>query len=173
MNKIWPQKKNAFCKQTKICLFFLVLFLFCGGFAAAQDSGLGTGIILGEPMGINAKLWISDFFAIDAAAGWSFYRSTGDGQQVKGAYYFHLGYMRHFYDIVEADTGKFAFFVGLGGKAAFRDEPFWAVRIPIGLTYMFENDPIDIFIEVVPSIVLYPGIDSDMGGYVGIRYWIW
>jgi hypothetical protein len=148
-----------------------LLLALCGALLPAQESGFGAGLVAGEPLGVNAKLWISQTIALDAAAAWSFYRKTGSGERMAGAYYVHAGYLRHFYDVVKADSGTFVFFVGFGGKITFREEFYFGVRLPIGLTYMIENQPLDIFIELAPAVVLIPGTTSDMGAIVGIRYW--
>lgn len=166
------------------CLY--LAFLLCAAAAAderssrsqngeplAAQSGFGAAVILGEPMGLSAKLWLSPDSALDAGGGWSMYRRTGTGEDIRaiGAPYFYIEYLYHVYDAVAAKTGKFVYFFGLGAETALDNSLYLGARLPFGMGYMFENAPIDIFLELVPSIVLRPGVTSDMGASAGLRYW--
>ena len=44
------------------------------------------------------------------------------------------------------------------------------IRIPIGLSYMFGDDPFDIFVEVVPILDLVPDTDFDLNAAIGFRW---
>ncbi|MDR1626491.1 MAG: DUF3996 domain-containing protein [Spirochaetia bacterium] len=162
------------------CLYFV--FLICAAAAAgegpapsaeplAAESGFGAALVLGEPMGLSAKLWLSPDFSLDAGAGWSMYRRTEDGMRQIGAPYFFLEYLYHFYDTVKAKTGKFVYFIGIGAESALDKDLYLGARIPFGMAYMFENAPIDIFLELAPSLVFMPGTTSDTGAFAGLRYW--
>jgi hypothetical protein len=162
------------------CLYFV--FLLCaaaeadgrpsrGGEPLAAESGFGAALVLGEPMGLSAKLWLSPDFSLDAGAGWSMYRRTETGMRKIGSTYFYLESLYHFFDTVKAKTGKFVYFIGLGAETALEEDLYLGARIPFGMTYMFENAPIDIFLELAPSLVFMPGITSDTGAFAGLRYW--
>jgi len=45
------------------------------------------------------------------------------------------------------------------------------VRIPLGINYIFEKVPLDIFLEFVPLLDLVPGTNFRLKGAVGIRYY--
>ncbi|MCK4431244.1 MAG: hypothetical protein KAW19_08060, partial [Candidatus Aminicenantes bacterium] len=53
-------------------VIFILIAVFSPGNAAAQESGFGLGIILGEPTGISFKNWIGSRTAIDGGVAWSF-----------------------------------------------------------------------------------------------------
>ena len=61
-------------------------------------------------------------------------------------------------------------YFGVGGRIKFRDDKDddIGIRVPIGLAYMFANDPFDIFLEVVPILDLSPdtyfGFNAAIGG---------
>ena len=169
--------------------FFWCVFFACAGVCFSQgkapakeklaaESGIGAALLLGDIMGISAKLWISEVSALDAGAGWSLYRRT-ETLRTRGAPYAYIEYMRHFFNEVKTRTGKFVYFVGVGVEYAhnyyedkYTDKLYYGVRLPFGLSYMFENSPFDIFLETTPSIVFYfHGVTSDMGACVGLRYW--
>ena len=44
------------------------------------------------------------------------------------------------------------------------------IRIPIGLDYMFESAPVDIFGEIVPILDLVDKTELNFGAAIGVRY---
>ena len=129
----------------------------------AQDSGTGLGIIVGEPTGLSLKMWTGSNSAFDAAAAWSF---SGDGQL-----HLHADYLRHSFDIFDVNKGKLPLYYGLGAKVVLKNETVIGARVPVGLAYIFEDSPLDIFFEVVPGLDLTPSTDFAINGGVGIRYY--
>ena len=144
----------------------------------AAESGFGLALILGEPMGISAKLWFSEYSAINLGVGWSMYRRM-ESMRTRGAPYAYIDYLRHFFDEIKTRRGKFVYFIGIGIEGAYNyfedeytDKQYYGVRLPFGISYMFDNAPLDIFLETSPSIVFYfHGVSSDIGACAGIRYW--
>jgi len=45
------------------------------------------------------------------------------------------------------------------------------LRLPVGLTYLFDGAPVDLFLEAVPSLDLLPGTSFDLDAALGARYW--
>ena len=129
----------------------------------AQDKNFGIGIILGEPSGINAKLWLGSSNALDMAAAWSF---KGNDHLLLQA-----DYIWHSFDLIPVSSGKLPIYFGIGGRVLLADDPLIGVRVPIGLDYMFSHAPVDIFLEFVPILDLAPATEFDFGGGIGARYW--
>ena len=145
----------------------------------AAESGFGMALAVGEPSALSAKLWISEASAINASFGWSFYRRTPEGMRKRGAPHAYIDYLYHFFDRVKARTGKFVYFMGVGVEGAYMDyndrfheKIFMGMRFPFGLSYMFPNAPVDVFLELGPSIVVMRGMSFDMSACLGIRYWL-
>jgi hypothetical protein len=143
----------------------LILISFIALFSAgvfAQDSGLGLGIVFGEPTGLSAKLWTSERTALDAAVAWSF---AG-----LGWLHIHADFLIHNYDLISVSKGKLPVYFGLGAFVGFSSDLSLGARIPVGLAYQFEDAPLDVFVELVPGLALLPGIDFYIGGGLGVRY---
>ncbi len=138
-----------------ICLFSISI--------AAQDSGFGIGIILGEPTGLSIKTWTGSKTAIDAAAAWSF--------QGEGALHLHADMLVHNFKLFHSRNGQIPLYIGLGAKVVLQSDLLLGARVPIGLDYLFPNAPFDFFAEVVPTLNLLPATDFDIGGGVGLRLW--
>ena len=111
------------------------------------DKGtLGVGIILGEPTGITAKLYLEDDRAVQAAVGAAF---LGGGLQLHGDYVFHpiiLQSRESFVLPVYIGPGVrlIDYTDGRDGKSAFA----LGARAVGGLLFDFKTVPLDAFIEV-------------------------
>lgn len=126
----------------------------------------GAGIILGEPTGASAKYWLNDTLAIDGAAGWSFHDHTD--------FYLHSDLLWHKLDLVPVTRGRLAGYLGAGGLVRFRDDHYdnqFGVRVPVGVSYMLDNAPVDVFAEIAPALDVAPDVRGEITGGVGLRYW--
>jgi hypothetical protein len=129
----------------------------------SQDKGIGAGIILGEPTGFSAKYWLSSTSAIDGAIAWSFI----DG----GAFHIHADYLLHSFRLIYVPEGKLPFYYGIGGRLKTSDKTRLGVRVPLGLAYLFQTAPVDIFLEVVPILDFIPKTDFRINAALGARYY--
>jgi hypothetical protein len=62
------------------------------------------------------------------------------------------------------------FYYGIGGRIKTSDDARIGVRVPLGLAYLFQNVPVDIFLEVVPILDLTPKTDFRINAALGARY---
>jgi len=146
-----------------VVILTLLLTLFFCTTTVAQDSGLGLGIILGEPTGLCFKKWRGSGTAIDGALAWSFGK--------KNVLHLHGDYLVHNFDVFEVEKEKLALYYGIGGRIKIiNDESRVGVRIPVGINYFFEKAPLDIFLEFVPLLDLVPSTNFELNGAIGIRY---
>lgn len=143
----------------RIILISSVIFLSLNAFS--QDSGLGLGVLIGEPTGLSAKIWTGDKTAVDAGAAWSF---VGNG-----FLHLHADMLMHSFTI-DVDKGQLPLYYGLGAKLVLANELGLGVRIPVGMAYLFESAPFDIFIELVPVLDLIPATTFNFEGGIGARY---
>lgn len=143
-------------------LVVVILFMTSATILKAQDSGFGMGIYLGEPTGIAMKGWVSSNGAIAGAMAWSF---AGNGHL-----HIHADYHRHSFKLINVEKGKLPVYYGIGAKIVFQDDPIFGARIPLGMNYIFDDAPLDIFAEIVPGLKLIPETEFDLAGGVGIRY---
>jgi hypothetical protein len=159
-----------------IALSMLTVMALCGSNAAArdskkakskkiQDSILGLGVVLGEPTGISLKKWVGDIIAINGAAAWSFGR--------KDAFQIHADFLFHKFGLFEVGEGKLPLYYGIGTRVKFETDSKVGARIPVGVNYIFENEPLDIFLEIVPILDLAPSTKFDLNGAIGIRFFFW
>ena len=126
----------------------------------------GVGLIAGEPMGVSMKYWVNNRLALDGAVGWS----SRDDSDV----YLHGDVLWHNFHLIPVSQGRLPVYFGIGGLVRFRDNHRAneaGIRFPVGLSYMFDNAPVDVFAEVGPAIDFAPDVRGDITGGVGVRYW--
>jgi hypothetical protein len=143
------------------------------------DKGnLGVGLILGEPTGITAKLYLRDDRAIQAAVGSAF---IGGGLQLHGDYLFHP------YILQDRPSYVLPFYLGPGVRlidyTSGRDDANGAstsafalgARAVAGLLFDFKNVPLDAFIELA-GVLEYEfrdgaGFGLRLNAGAGVRYY--
>ena len=152
-------------KRSFLVLVFLALAL--PGLLSAQQDDFGVGIVLGEPTGLSLKKWLGGRSAVDAALAWSF----TDG----GAFHVHVDYLRHDFTLIQVREGSLPFYYGIGGRLKHDnnapDPTTVSARAPVGLSYMFQNHPIDIFFEVALLLDITPESKLAVNSGVGFRYY--
>ena len=147
-------KKGIMILALGIVLFSVV--------ARSQEKGFGLGIILGEPTGISAKKWLDDKSALDGAVAWSLVTPS--------SFHLHADYLYHNFNIFNVKKGKLPLYFGIGFRIRIGDEDRVGIRIPVGICYIFEQSPLDIFFELGPVLDLTPATRLRLTSSVGIRY---
>ncbi len=163
----------ASLKRFKVCAAVLVSGLFViianpGIIQAAQAGAardFGVGAILGEPTGLSLKYWLSNITALDGAVAWKFAHDESRLQ-------IHADHLWHI-DIHDAHItqGRLPFYLGVGLRVESGPHPNAGVRIPLGLAFLFNAAPIELFSEIVPVVRFAPDSGSDLEGGVGVRYY--
>jgi hypothetical protein len=138
----------------------------------ADKGTLGAGIIIGEPTGVTAKLYVKDDQAFQAAAGFAF---------IGGGIHVHLDYVFHPLVLQSRDSFVLLAYLGPGARLIQyrdgRDESYVAlgIRGVAGLLFDFKDNPLDAFVEAAG--VLEYGFDDDEGfgpalnAAAGVRYY--
>ena len=162
----------------KIVVAALVALAAMAGSAHAQEAEKGTfgiGLILGEPTGVSAKLYLDDTHAIDAALGSGF---------IGGALQVHADYLWHPWILEQRDSFTMPVYVGPGAEFSYysngRQSGYASVGVrgEIGILFDFTELPIDVFVEVAPGAEWHLTSDSEHSGFhlninagAGARYY--
>ena len=144
---------------------------------AVEKGAFGVGIIIGEPTGLCAKLYLRDDQAIQAAVALS---------AVVGGFQVHADYLFHPVILEERDAFTLPAYVGPGVRllqhAAGRDgdDDFRVgLRVVAGILFDFKELPLDVFAEVAGVGEYTFGSESDavngfglaLNGGIGARYY--
>jgi hypothetical protein len=163
------------------------LTMLCGVCARADDANLmatnttttasitsvsgmagkfGAGITVGEPIGPSLKYFVSDALAIDGALGWSLHDHTD--------LYMQSDVLWHKFNLIPVSQGSLPVYFGAGGLLRFRnsgEDDQFGFRVPIGVSYLFDNVPVEIFAEIGPALDVTPAVRGEVTGGIGFRYW--
>jgi len=131
----------------------------------AFDRRFGVGVILGEPIGASLKYWLNERIALDAAVAWSFGNEDN--------FEFHTDVLFHEFDWIPVSRGRLPFYFGGGIRLKLQDndDDRFGIRGPVGLSYLFEDLPLDVFVEIGPVIDFTPKTRGGVTGGIGARYW--
>jgi len=135
------------------------------------DKGtFGIGIVLGEPTGISAKLYLTDDTAIQAAVGINF---IGSGVQGNAEYLLHPWVLQD-RDLFSLPVylGPGLRFIQYGGRGV-ESHAAIGLRAVIGMQFDFKEQPLDAFVEVA-GVVEYDFTEKgevalNLGA--GVRYY--
>jgi hypothetical protein len=163
--------------MSRVVLAFFVILVASPVFAddehgRAEKGTFGAGIIIGEPTGVTAKLYVNDDQALQAAAGFAF---------VGGGIHMHLDYVFHPVILQSRDSFVLLAYIGPGVRLIQyrdgRDEDFVALglRAVGGLLFDFKDNPLDAFVEV-GGVIEYGFADDEGFGpalnvAAGVRYY--
>jgi hypothetical protein len=139
--------------------------------------GIGVGVIIGEPTGLSVKKWISDTTAIDGALAWSFADFN--------SFQIHADFLWHNFDIIKTVDlpGRFPVYYGVGGRIKMKgsndgkgkgnkdEDTRVGVRVPVGISYLAHDVPLDFFAEIVPLLDIVPETKLGIGIGIGARYY--
>jgi hypothetical protein len=154
---------------------------FSDGGSDFQSNGtFGLGLELGEPSGLNGKLFLSPSNAIDFGVG-EVYHNYYNGN---GGFHLYGDYLWHPKLLVQTPDFKLPIYFGIGGRLWFFDyanngnasATAFGVRVPIGITFDMNNIPLDFFGEFVPTLDFFHNYTNhdiyvDVDFSVGARYW--
>ena len=129
----------------------------------------GLGVLLGEPTGVSFKYWFDKERAVDGGIGCAF--SENDSLQLHGDYLIHNNEI--------SNSEQWPVYYGIGALLLFKDgdkhhdnETVLGFRVPIGMTYLFEEDiPYEFFFEVAPVLEVAPRAGLDVNASVGLRFY--
>jgi hypothetical protein len=132
-----------------------------------EKGAFGIGLIIGEPTGISARLYLSDTTAVQAALGSAF---IGGGLQI------HADYVWHPWILEQREGFALVAYAGPGARLIYYDQGrdgsgFVAIgaRGVGGIVFDFTEVPLDVFVEVAGVVEMRLGEGEDRGVGLGIN----
>jgi hypothetical protein len=140
----------------------------------------GLGLELGAPFGLNGKYFLSPDRALDFGVGTIYHWRERDGLNI------YLDYLFHPVSLASNPTFELPLYFGFGGRLwdvddysrnnRYNDTFALGLRVPVGISFDFNNVPIDIFLQLAFVLDFYTGdyyrnVYGDVNGSAGVRYW--
>jgi hypothetical protein len=159
-----------------------------GGRSSYESNGkFGLGIELGGPSGLNGKYFLSGNTALNFGVGYDDERYYGYYYRRRGLH-LYLDHLWHPVQLTETEPFKLPFYIGVGARLwsfdSDRNGDFGGtaigVRVPLGLSFDFNNIPLDIFVQLTFVVDFLVGDYYDrygdratihLEGSIGARYW--
>jgi opacity protein-like surface antigen len=139
----------------------------------------GLGLELGSPSGLTGK-----YFLDNGSNALQFGLGSIYGYRDHYGFNLYFDYLWHPVSLVSASAFELPLFVGVGGRLwnfddrrdrRYDDVFGFGVRVPIGIAFDFNEVPLDIFFQIVPTIDFYRGYRDNVGFWfdasIGIRFW--
>ncbi len=145
---------------------------------------LGVGLVLGWPTGLDVQWMVRPTVAVRLGAG----ALTGLSW-TKGALSWRADGLWFPQTVARAPSFRLHTHVGLGGAAVVlplpdqrtalpaalyfrgRTQLWTALRLPLGLHLALEDAPVDLVLDVVPQVLVFPGVTLGADVSLGARLW--
>jgi hypothetical protein len=140
-----------------------------GGSSTAR-ADVALGVFLGQPTGVDLKIGVDRYSALDIVFGWSDIWRDGRDE------YAHLTYL--FTPVVgRGDAVLVPLRIGLGiafyGEGSFGNGVNLAARVPVELALKFRRMPLELYGELAAELTFYDDNNNneffDVQGGAGLR----
>ncbi len=143
--------------------FLLLIVLIVLNTNCFSAEKIGVGPMVGNPTGVNAKLWNNSETAIDMAIAFNLDDSSGLS--------LHSDYLFHWFDsLYFKETHPLDIYSGFGGRLKFGDSINFGARVPVGVVYR-QKDTSDFFVETAPVLDFIGRSGVDLHLVIGARYY--
>ena len=146
-------------RKKKVFLVLALVLIIALPVSAAgymKSNGIGVGLTGGYPVaGVAAKYGMDDFRLV-GTLGYNY----GGGVAVEaGAQY----------DLTEFDIDGIPFYVNVGvtGAVSIGSTVYLSANVPFGVSYFFEDYPVEVFLKVGPGVRILPSLGFDIGAALG------
>lgn len=159
-------------------------FEAAGSASTPQGRALGIGLQLGYPTVLTLKYMLrADRGLVGGIGGFS-----GFAYDV-GAFSLHGDYVYHPHVLARGETFVVTWYVGGGASVVIFNNPrqrsflpgisyfyypttVWlAGRVPLGVTLAMEQQPMEIYLEATPMVLVFPGFSFGLGASIGARFY--
>lgn len=143
-----------------LCVCAIAIGILPG--VAFSGDEYGVGMVIGAPTGISGKLWQGTRRAYDAAAGWNL--------DDKSRFYLHADYLIQDPTTFVVAEGSMPWYYGIGARLRAGEDGRLGVRAPIGVEYLLQDAPLNLFIEMAVVLDIVPETEFDLNAGIGVRY---
>lgn len=124
---------------------------------------VSMGMAFPAPTGLSFKFWMSRDTAVDLFTQWD---TTNKFVQT------HADFLTHDFTQFEMEGSSMPMYYGFGLRIRTSEtsSAHLGIRIPIGVSYLWDTAPLDIFGELGPRANIIPKTSFSVDMMLGIRY---
>ncbi|MFH0734800.1 MAG: hypothetical protein V1773_09690 [bacterium] len=147
--------------------FFSTIIIVVLAFSSlcSQTRSFGIGFMAGDPTGLNGKYFLNPNNAVEVGLGVGVFGS-------ENSFAIHVDYLYHNNTIIQSSE-NFPIFYGFGVRVRSKEEAEFGLgmRGVVGIAWVSQTMPIDIFLQIAPVFKLLPSAKFGIDGAVGARYY--
>ncbi len=147
----------------------IIAVVFIMAFAVnvnAQSNQFSLGANILTSTGLSAKYGLTNNTALTGMLGFSLYSNSG-------AVYLQGNYNKYgSIDAFDVESGLLRYYYGGGVNVTMGNNGNAGIggRIPLGLEYILEGAPLEIYMDLAPTLDVLPNTHFYLGGSLGLRY---
>ncbi len=143
----------------------MIIFLLALSPLFSQTRSFGLGFMVGDPSGLNGKYFLSPNNAVEVGLGAGVFGN-------ENSFAMHIDYLYHNNTIIQSSE-NFTVFYGFGIRVRSKEEAEFGLgmRGIIGVSWVSQTMPIDIFVQIAPVFKLLPSTKFGIDGAIGARYY--
>src|SRR5690554_1313796 len=149
-------------KRVLTTIFFVAIAVS----ANAQSQGFAVGANLFSPAGVSAKYTLSESSAITGVVGFSL-------NDFNNSFTLQANYiMNGDRDQFSLESGLLRSYYGAGLNLSFQEwgDTGVGIRIPLGVEYGIVDQPLEIYMDLAPTINIQPNTSFFFSSSMGVRY---
>lgn len=149
-------------KKILATLFFMAFTI--GVSAQSNQFSLGANILTSA--GLSAKYGLTNNTALTGVLGFSLNQSNSHAS-LQGNYIIYGSG-----EALNVEQGLLRFYYGPGFNLFLikHGETGIGGRLPLGLEYDFGDLPLEVYVDLAPTLDVYPSTSFYLGGSLGLRY---
>lgn len=153
--------------KTKLSILAAIIILISSAELYAQNEGLGVGGQLVDPAGITAKFTLSETSAITAFTAFNI-------NEFSNSLLLQANLILNGNTNYNPESGILRPYYGLGVNTQLREvgDAIVGLRIPLGLEYHIENQPVEVYTDIAPTLDVTPNTAFYFSGSLGIRIFL-
>lgn len=156
-----------------------------GAAATPQGRQLGVGLEVGYPIALTLKYMLKPDQGLAVGLG-----ALSGFVYNRGSFTVYVDYVYHPHLVTTGEAFALTWYLG-GGAQFIANEgfttpwvmgiqysgfsygsPWFAARVPLGLNLALTQAPIEVYLEAVPSVLVFPVLSFGVGGSVGVRFYL-
>ncbi len=132
-------------------------------FVSTLSYGFGLGLQLGSTGVITGKEERSADRTFKGSMGWN--TRKGENKII-----FTGDYVIQNLNFSKIDNERIVGYAGIGGKIETSAD--FGVRFPLGVAWHAKLDPLEVYLEVAPTLYIYPSTEMGLDGALGVLWYL-
>ncbi|MEF3280448.1 MAG: hypothetical protein K6357_05720 [Elusimicrobiota bacterium] len=145
-------------------LLFLIFLVF-SNILNSTEKDLGVGILFGTKSGLSFSYEDERFkknkTSLNSMVFWD-----EDDFFISGDWVYNRVYLKE----RKEDVLNLPYYYGFGAGFLFEKNFKLLLRVPVGINYRFQKEPVEVFLQLVPSLKIIKSMKAEVWLGIGGRY---